>query len=294
MDDAVKTSARRPFSGELLVLPAPAKVNLFLHITGRRADGMHELQTVFQLLDYGDEVALCARDDGELNLRCNEDIADNIALRAALSLRERHGDSACGADITLRKRIPVGAGLGGGSSDAATVLHGLNRLWRTGCSEADLLRLGAGLGADVPVFVKGRSAWAEGIGERLVAMDLPPRYFAVFVPPISLSTSAMFGAPELRRDYPRMTPADYRIGDGANAFQALASARCAEIAAGMAWLAGYAAPRLSGTGGAFFAWFDDARQARQALAQAPANLHGFVAKGLRASPLHLALAALPA
>lgn len=291
MVGAVKTSVRCSLGGERLILPAPAKVNLFLHITGSRADGMHELQTVFQLLDYGDEIRLCVRDDGEINVRCSENIApeNNIVLQAALLLRDRRGGTDCGVDIEVRKRIPIGAGLGGGSSDAATVLHGLNHLWGMGCSEADLLQLAIGLGADVPVFAKGYSAWGEGIGEHLITLDLPPRYFAVFTPPLSISTSEMFGAPNLRRDCPRMAVSEYRIGDGDNVFQTLASARFTEIADGMKWLSNYAVPRLSGTGSAFFAWFDDAQQVRDVLARAPDSLNGFVAKGLRESPLHAAL-----
>ena len=282
-------------AGEL-VLPAPAKLNLFLHITGRRADGMHELQTVFQLLDYADEVVLRARADAGINVRCRlqggEDIPpqQNTARRAALLLR-RHAGINAGADIEIRKRIAVGSGLGGGSSDAATVLCGLNYLWGTGCTTAQLAQLAATLGADVPVFVHGRSAWAEGIGERLTPVELPPRYFAVFIPPVAVASSEMFAAAELRRDCARLTLDDYRAGGGVNVFQPLAAARYPAVAAGIAWLEGFAEARLSGSGGAFFAAFEDAAQAQAVVAARPQGLDGFVAAGLAQSPLLPAVSA---
>ena len=294
MRDTEKTFVRRFVAADTLVLPAPAKVNLFLHITKRRDDGMHELQTVFQLLDYGDEIRFRIRDDGAVNVRCDEDIApqENNVFRAASLLREKTAVHL-GADIEIHKRIPLGAGLGGGSSDAATTLHGLNCLWGAGCGNTDLMRLARTLGADVPVFVNGCSAWAEGIGERLMPMELPPRYFAVFTPPLSVSTREMFAVPELQRDCVRMTPDGYRIGDGKNVFEPLTTARYPEIADGMEWLAGFATPRLSGTGSAFFACFDNKSQARDILDKAPDNLHGFVALGLKESLLHTEMAKLP-
>lgn len=265
---------------------APAKLNLFLHVTGRRADGRHDLQTLFQLLDYCDEITITARARGGVDVECDADIAptDNLAYRAALLLKDATGTS-CGAAITVAKRIPQGAGLGGGSSDAATVLLALNRLWGCGLGERDLARLGARLGADVPVFVGGRSAWAEGIGEQLSAVELPPRWYAVFVPAIMVSTREMFQAPGLRRDYPRVTFADYQAGATVNAFEELAGARHPAIARGLDWLNGHAPARLTGTGAAFYAAFERAEQADAILARKPAGLGGFIARGVAESPL---------
>ena len=268
------------------VWSAPAKLNLFLHVTGRRADGRHDLQTLFQLLDYCDEITIAARARGGVDVECDADIppADNLARRAALLLKDATG-TPCGAAVTVAKRIPQGAGLGGGSSDAATVLLALNRLWKCGLGRADLARLGARLGADVPVFVGGRSAWAEGIGERLSAVELPPRWYAVFVPAVMISTREMFQAPDLRRDYPRVTPADYRAGATVNAFEKLAAARHPAIARGLDWLGGHAPARLTGTGAAFYAAFGREEQAGEVLARRPAWLGGFIARGVAESPL---------
>ena len=271
----------------LTAWPAPAKLNLFLHVAGRRADGRHDLQTLFQLLDYCDEITIVARARGGVHIECDADIApdDNLALRAALLLKEATGTPR-GADVALAKRIPQGAGLGGGSSDAATVLLALNRLWECGLGGGDLARLGARLGADVPVFVGGRSAWAEGVGERLCAVELPPRWYAVFVPAVAVSTREMFQAPELRRDYPRVTFADYRAGATVNAFEQPAAARHPAIARGLDWLRGHAAARLTGTGAAFYAAFEHQRQAARVCACRPPGLDGFIARGVAESPLH--------
>jgi 4-diphosphocytidyl-2-C-methyl-D-erythritol kinase len=190
--------------------PAPAKLNLFLHIVGRRADGYHLLQTVFQLLDWGDTVRLRIRTDGKI--RRDSDISgvpaeSDLCLRAAAALRERAGRPA-GVDIALDKRIPLGGGLGGGSSDAATVLVALNALWATGLSIDELADVGLGLGADVPVFVRGHSAWAEGVGERLTPISLPRRDYVIVDPRVSVATTALFQAPELTRNSPPMTMSD--------------------------------------------------------------------------------------
>ena len=267
--------------------PAPAKLNLFLHVTGRRADGRHDLQTLFQLLDYCDEITIAVRARGGVDVECDADIppADNLARRAALLLKDATGTSR-GAFVTVAKRIPQGAGLGGGSSDAATVLLALNRLWECGLGCDDLARLGARLGADVPVFVGGRSAWAEGTGERLSPVEPPPRWYAVFVPAVVVSTREMFQAPDLRRDYPRVTLADYRAGATVNAFEELAAARHPEIARGLDWLGGHAPARLTGTGAAFYAAFEREEQAGAVLARRPAGLGGFIARGVAESPLH--------
>lgn len=274
--------------------PAPAKLNLFLHITGRRENGRHNLQTLFQLLDYGDEISIVAHPRGDVRVVCADapDIAcdDNLALKAALLLKAET-ETPCGADITITKRIPVGAGLGGGSSDAATVLLALNRVWGCGLAQADLLFLCARLGADVPVFVNGRSAWAEGAGNRLRAVHLPRRWYAVLTPAAPLSTREMFQAPDLRRDFPPVTMGDYRKGETVNAFQEIAARRLPEIAQGLAWLdgRGVGKPRLTGSGSAFFATFDGRRGAEEAVRGAPAGLSGFIARGAAESPLHRCL-----
>ncbi len=276
--------------------PAPAKLNLFLHITGRRANGRHNLQTLFQLLDYGDEISIVAQPRGGVRVACDgaPQIArdDNLATKAALLLKAET-ETPCGADITITKRIPAGAGLGGGSSDAATVLLALNRLWDCRIAPADLLRLAAPLGADVPVFVNGCSAWAEGAGERLRAVRLPRRWYAVLAPAARLSTREMFQAPDLRRDFAPVTMRDYRNGDTVNAFQEIAARRRPEIAQGLAWLQGrgVGAPRLTGSGSAFFAAFDGRRGAVEAVRANPAGLAGFVARGVAESPLHRRLRA---
>ncbi|MDD9885831.1 MAG: 4-(cytidine 5'-diphospho)-2-C-methyl-D-erythritol kinase [Gammaproteobacteria bacterium] len=274
--------------------PAPAKLNLFLHITGRRDNGRHNLQTLFQLLDYGDEISIVAHRRGDVRVACADapEIAcdDNLALKAALLLKAET-EAPGGADITIAKRIPVGAGLGGGSSDAATVLLALNRLWGCRLALVDLLRLAARLGADVPVFVNGRSAWAEGAGNHLRPVHLPRRWYAVLAPAAPLSTREMFQAPDLRRDFPRVTMRDYRNGGTVNAFQEIAARRRPEIAQGLAWLdgRGVGAARLTGSGSAFFAAFDGKRGAEEAVRGNPAGLGGFVARGVAESPLHRCL-----
>ena len=275
-----------------MTLPAPAKVNLFLHVTGQRSDGMRNLQTVFQLLDYCDFLRFRDRSDGEINIQCDADIPthDNTVYRAVSLLRKRAGIER-GVDIEIQERIPVGSGLGGGSSDAATALHGLNRLWRLGYSSADLMEIGLVIGADVPVFIMACSAWAEGVGEDLTPLDLPHQYFTVFVPPLSVSTREMFMEPALERNCKPLDHKCYRVGDGSNVFQPIVSQRYPEIASDIAWLSDFAEVRLSGTGSAFFAMFEDEGKARSLFERRLPHLDGFVARGLSQSPIRLALKA---
>ena len=275
----------------VLTLPAPCKLNLFLHVTGRRADGYHLLQTVFQLLDYGDELAFESRLDGGIRLQTDlqgVDPEDNLVVRAAHALKARSGSSR-GVDIKLLKRTPVGAGLGGGSSDAATTLLGLNRLWDCGLSVDELAAMGLALGADVPVFVRGCSAWAEGIGEHLTPIALPSRWYLVIYPGYPVNTAGIFKDPQLTRSTPEITMAAFLGGHSHNDCEPVASRIYPEIARALAWLAGYGAARMSGTGSAVFAAFEDEQAAQEAAASVPMEWTRFVALGLNRSPVHSAL-----
>lgn len=272
-----------------LLLPAPAKLNLFLHILGRRDDGYHELQTLFQLLDHGDELTLRLRLDGVVAVTVEPSLADvaerdNLVYRAALALRSlRPGPE--GADIHIRKRLPVGGGLGGGSSDAATALVGLNRLWGLGFDIATLCRLGLHLGADVPVFVQGRTAWAEGIGERLTPVVLPQAWYLVVRPDCAIATAAVFTHPQLTRNTPPMKIRAF-FGEGAgNDCAAAVEALYPQVRSARRWLERFAEPRLTGTGACLFARFDGREQAAAVLEQLPEPWTGFVARGINRSPL---------
>ncbi len=262
--------------------PAPAKLNLFLHITGRRADGYHELQTVFQLLDWGDELSFSLRDDGRIaRLQPLDGVEDDedLCVRAARLLQAESG-CRLGAGIELVKRLPLGGGLGGGSSDAATTLVALNMLWDTRLTVDELAELGRRLGADVPVFVHGRSAWAEGVGERLTPLALVPSWYLVVVPDCQVATAEIFNAPELTRDSKPITIPDFLAGRTRNDCESVVAARYPEVAESLGKLRG--AGRMSGTGACVFAAFEDAAVARQAL---PAGWRGFVARGVDRSPL---------
>ena len=272
--------------------PAPAKLNLFLHIVGRRADGFHELQTVFQLLDRGDTIRLRVREDGIVTRIAGlENVApeNDLAVRAALALQSASGCKS-GADIAVEKRIPSGGGLGGGSSDAATVLVALNTLWNTGLSEDALAEIGRILGADVPVFVRGRTAWAEGVGERLTPVDLPQRWFVIVDPGIAVPTASLFQTPELTRDTPPTTISRFLEGmETANAFAPVARARYREVAAALDWLGQFGDARLSGSGGCGFAAVETQREALAIVAQCPPQFRAWAARGVNRSPLHEAL-----
>jgi 4-diphosphocytidyl-2-C-methyl-D-erythritol kinase len=275
--------------------PAPAKLNLFLHVTGRRADGYHDLQTVFQLLDHADEVVIEPTRNGDI--RRPEGLAgvspeQDLAVRAARLLQAASG-CARGADIRVRKRIPAGGGLGGGSSDAATVLVALNHLWGLRWPVARLAALGLELGADVPVFIRGRSAWAEGVGERLAPVRLPAAWYLVVCPDCTVSTAEIFSAPELTRDSPETTINGFLLGGGRNDCEPVVRRRYPVVAEAMDWVAarsGGRPARLTGTGACVFAAFGSAAPARAALAGLPERWTGFVARGLARSPLHARLA----
>ena len=270
-----------------MIWPAPAKLNLFLHITGRREDGYHLLQTVFQLLDYGDELEFEITQDGTITRSyelpgVSEDA--DLVIRAA-RLLQQHTASQQGANITLRKRIPAGGGLGGGSSDAATALVALNQLWQCGLSDDELARLGLGLGADVPVFLAGQSAWAEGVGERLEPMTLPEDWFVVLTPEVNISTAEVFSDPQLIRDSSPITIRDFLKGRGRNVCEAVVTARYPEVAGAIAALGQFAPASMTGTGASVFARFDDEASARQAWATLAQQWQGFVARGINQSPL---------
>lgn len=268
--------------------PAPAKLNLFLHVLGRRADGYHRLQTLFQFLDHGDSIGINVRSDGLIRRvegPAEIEAEQDLAIRAAGALKAATGCPR-GADIAVHKRIPTGAGLGGGSSDAATVLVALNRLWDCGLDAGELATLGLKLGADVPVFVRGQAAWAEGVGEELTRVTLPEPWYLVLVPPVHVATAAVFGVPELKRDSAPITLADYLRDGGRNDCMPVTAARFPPVAEALRWLeAQGCAARMSGTGAAVFTACGDELEARQLLARAPAAWRGFVARGRNRSPL---------
>ncbi|MGD9387061.1 MAG: 4-(cytidine 5'-diphospho)-2-C-methyl-D-erythritol kinase [Gammaproteobacteria bacterium] len=269
--------------------PAPAKLNLFLHVTGRRADGYHQLQTVFQLLDYADEIFLEPTDDGVVSRSAGlADVAPeaDLAVRAARRLQTASGTRR-GVDIRVRKRIPAGGGLGGGSSDAATVLVALNRLWGLGWPPQRLAQLGLELGADVPVFVHGRSAWGEGVGERLAPVELPPAWYLVVCPDCAVSTAAVFSDAELTRDTPKTTIKGFVPGGGRNDCEPVARRLYPEVGAALDWLAARSpqGARLTGTGGCVFARVAGPAAAERVLAELPGGWRGFVARGVAESPL---------
>lgn len=276
--------------------PAPAKLNLFLYVTGRRADGYHLLQTLFQFLDYGDTLSITPTVGGRIRLLnpvAGVAEEDNLIVRAA-RLLQRHcwatdDPAAPGADIRLEKVLPMGGGLGGGSSDAATVLVALNAQWSCGLTLATLARLGLTLGADVPVFVHGEAAFAKGIGERLTPAAPAEKWYLVAVPPVSIATPRIFGDPELRRDAPPRSLAALMAAPFQNDCEPIARKHFSAVEQHLSWLLEYAPSRLTGTGACVFAEFDTEAAARQVLSQAPAWMRGFVARGVNVSPLHRAL-----
>lgn len=274
-------------AGELKPFPAPAKLNLFLHVTGRRADGYHLLQSVFRFVDYGDTVWLRPREDGQI--RRLEDIpgvpeAEDMTVRAA-RLLQQEARCALGADIRLEKRLPMGGGLGGGSSDAATVLLGLNRLWGLGLPRLRLQELALRLGADVPVFVFGQSAFAEGVGEVLTPAALPPAWYVVLIPPVSVATAGVFAAPELTRNTPPIKIADFLSGVGRNDLQPVVEKKYPEVARYLAWLGKFGDARMTGSGACVFLTVDNEDRARSILQELPRDMQGFVARGLDKHPL---------
>ncbi|MHB0817025.1 4-(cytidine 5'-diphospho)-2-C-methyl-D-erythritol kinase [Stutzerimonas stutzeri] len=274
-----------------LTLPAPAKLNLMLHITGRRADGYHELQTLFQFLDHGDELTFTSRADGEIHLHTelpgvHHD--SNLIVRAARLLQSHSGCSQ-GADIQLLKRLPMGGGIGGGSSDAATTLLGLDHLWQTRMGEECLAQIGLELGADVPVFVRGRAAFAEGVGERLQPVELSEPWYLVIAPQVSVSTAEIFSDPELTRNTPAITVRSLLAGGGHNDCQPVVEKRYPEVRNALNLLGKFVPARMTGTGACVFGSFPNKAEADKVCRQLPADMPGFVAQGRNISILHRTL-----
>jgi 4-diphosphocytidyl-2-C-methyl-D-erythritol kinase len=272
--------------------PAPAKLNLFLHVTGRRADGYHSLQTAFRLIDLADTLRFRPREDGRVTLArplAGVPPERDLCLRAAELLRRATGHQG-GVEIELDKRIPIGGGLGGGSSDAATTLVALNHLWRLGLKRATLQQLALELGADVPLFVFGENAFAEGVGEELTPLALAPAWYLVLVPPVEVPTAVIFAAPELTRDAKpiRITAFFDGLKQRAlrNDLEPVVSKRYPEVARHLAWLRQHGEARMSGSGACVYAEFSTEIAVRAAHALLPQAMKGFVARGLERHPLH--------
>jgi 4-diphosphocytidyl-2-C-methyl-D-erythritol kinase len=270
--------------------PAPGKLNLFLHITGRRADGYHLLQTVFQFIDRCDWLYFDVRDSGVI--RRITDVPGvppehDLTVRAARLLREAGApsDLALGVDIHIEKHLPMGGGLGGGSSDAATTLVALNKLWGLNLPVERLAALGLQLGADVPVFVLGHAAWAEGVGEQLTPVDLKEPWYLVVVPPCHVSTAKIFSTPELTRNLPAIKIGGFLLGEGINVCEPVVCKLHPQVAEALRWLSQFGQARMTGTGACVFVPFEDEDAARRALERLPPVWQGFVAKGMNQSPL---------
>lgn len=275
----------------VLRLPAPAKLNLMLRIVGRKSDGYHLLQTVFQFIDRCDWITLRRLDEPVIRLATplpGVPEESDLTVRAARALRDAM-DVTAGVEISIEKHLPMGGGLGGGSSDAATVLVGLNELWELGARREQLMAAGLALGADVPVFVNGCSAWAEGVGEHLTAIEPPEDWYVVVVPPCQVATGRIFSSAGLTRHNSPITMADFIAGRHENHCLPVVVAEYPEVQAAMRALSGFSEARLTGTGACVFAAFSDESSARQACAALGRNWAVFVAKGLNRSPLHDAL-----
>jgi 4-diphosphocytidyl-2-C-methyl-D-erythritol kinase len=273
--------------------PAPAKLNLFLHVTGRRADGYHELQTLFQLIDLADTIAIRVREDGVIERPEGPPevpAESDLAVRAARALKAASGTSL-GATLRVLKRIPQGGGLGGGSSDAATTLLALNELWSCRLTRGELADLGVSLGADVPVFIGGLSAWGDGIGERLTPVELPERWYLIIHPGCAVSTRSVFQSPELTRNSPLITIRALFESGGRNDCEPVVRRLCPEVGEALDWLGRLAPARLTGTGSCVFAACGSAIEAERLAARVPDRWKSVVARGLNASPLLARLAA---
>ena len=273
-------------------LLSPAKLNLMLHIIGRRSDGYHELQTLFQLLDYGDTMHFEATDSSELNVDCaglQLPVQQNLAYRAAYLLQQ-HSQCQRGASIKWLKQLPSGGGLGGGSSNAATTLLALNRLWDLHLSIDALATLGQQLGADVPVFVRGHSAWAEGIGEKLLPVDLPERWYVVLKPACHVATAQVFANEQLTRNTPPIKIATVFAQGGHNDCETVVRQLYPAVDKALIWLNKFSQAKLTGTGACVFADFANEQQANTVIRQLPDKWQGFIAKGVNISPVHAALA----
>jgi len=267
--------------------PAPAKLNLFLHIVGRRADGYHLLQTAFRLVDLCDWLRFAPREDGEVALARpfpGIPAGENLVVRAA-RLLQAEGNARAGVEIDIEKNIPVGGGLGGGSSDCATTLAVLNALWDLALPAEQLAELALALGADVPFFLFGRNAFGEGIGERLTPLELPRAWYVVLVPPVAVATQAVFAAPELTRNSKTIKISSFSAGFGRNDLEPVVCRRYPEVARHLEWLRQFADARMSGSGACVFAEFAAERDARSVHSKMPAGMRGCVVRGLDRQPL---------
>lgn len=267
--------------------PAPAKINLFLHITGRRNDGYHELQTVFQFLDYCDYLQFKITEQSEIRLSNSiEGVndSDNLIVRAA-KLLQNYAKVKRGAFISLDKKLPMGGGLGGGSSNAATTLVALNQLWKCQLSNDELAQLGLGLGADVPVFIHGYAAWAEGVGDKLLAISPPEPWYMVISPNCHVSTAEIFASPELTRDCRSITISRFLSGESRNVCEDVVKKKYPPVVEALDWLSQYGSPKMTGTGACVFVDFESQQQAQKVLEILPDNWQGFIAKGCNESPL---------
>lgn len=276
-----------------IVCPAPAKLNLFLHIVGRRSDGYHLIESIFRFIDYGDTVHLRLRDDAcVIRTQPLPGVAkeDDLCVRAARLLQVTSG-TRLGVEITLEKRLPMGGGLGGGSSDAASVLLGLNQLWELDWSRADLQILALQLGADVPVFIFGQSAFAQGVGEQLQSIVLQPAWYLVLIPPVHVSTPKVFAHQELTRDSKTIRITDFSGSEQLlrltrNDLQAVVCLEYPSVMEYLLWLNQYAPARMTGSGACVFAELADEASAQAIFAQMPSDMRGFIARGLDKHPLH--------
>ena len=267
--------------------PAPAKLNLFLHVTGRRADGYHLLQTLFQFVDFSDQLDFSINQTGSLTLDANYtgiDPDNDLIMRAARALQSA-SNPEFGADIRIDKRLPLGGGIGGGSSNAATTLVALNHLWNCRLTTGQLAEIGLSLGADVPVFVHGHAAWAEGVGEILTPVDVPEPWYVIIVPACRVATADIFNATDLTRNTPAITIRDFLATGGRNDCEPVVRRSYPEITAALDWLAEYGQAKLTGTGACVYAGFEDKEQARQICAAVPAQWQAIMTRGLNRSPL---------
>ena len=267
--------------------PSPAKLNLMLHIVGRRPDGYHLLQTVFQFLNFGDQLFFTVRSDRQIqhsNPLPGVPVESDLTIRAA-RLLQKSSDCGLGAEIKIDKKLPMGGGLGGGSSNAATTLVALNRLWNTRLSTEKLAQLGLQLGADVPVFIHGHAAWAEGVGEELTPLQLPQPWFLVLIPNCHVATAEVFCDQDLTRNTPRIRIRDFLADGGHNDCLPVVQRLYPEITTALDWLGQYAEAKLTGTGACIYASFDTEEAAQEILNRRAAELNGFVAQGVNRSPL---------
>lgn len=255
---------------------------------GRRQDGYHNLQTVFQILDYGDEIYVHKRQDGDIIIQpelVDLPLEKNLAYKSASALKEFVGDPTLGASINMLKRLPIGGGIGGGSSDAASTLVALNKVWNTGLNIEQLVEIGAPLGADIPIFIRGHSAWAEGTGDQLRPVELPEKWYAVFTPNCRVSTKAIFSHKDLTRNTPAITIRTFFEKGGKNDCQPLVTSLFPQVKDTIDWLNQYSPAKMTGTGASVFAGFSSEEEAQKVFSNRPKHINGFVAKGLNQSPL---------